>query len=92
MVVPVLLTTREALDQLIGRLEIDCYFARAGLAISNSLRYRTGPMPRAKPPKVMRNCARQRRRAVARLNHRHRSAPGGDRFLCCTAGAYGMRV
>ena len=79
MVVPVLLTTREALDQLIGRLEIHYLASQVGdLQFALLSDWTDAPSETAEGDEELRRAAAE---GIARLNRRHGPAPGGDRFL-----------
>ena len=74
-----LLTTREALDQLIGRLEIHYLASQAGdLQFALLSDWTDAPSETAEGDEELLQAAVE---GIARLNHRHGPAPGGDRFL-----------
>ena len=79
VVVPTLLTTREALDQLIGRLEIHYLASVAGdVQFALLSDWTDAATETAEGDQELLQVARE---GVARLNQRHGQAPGGDRFL-----------
>lgn len=79
VVVPALLTTRETLDQLIGRLEIHYLASQVGdLQFALLSDWTDAPSETAEGDEELRRAAAD---GIARLNRRHGPAPGGDRFL-----------
>lgn len=79
VVVPALLTTRETLDQLTGRLEIHYLASQVGdLQFALLSDWTDAPSETAEGDEELRLAAVD---GIARLNRRHGPAPGGDRFL-----------
>jgi cyclic beta-1,2-glucan synthetase len=79
VVVPVLLTTRQALDQLIGRLEIHYLASQIGdLQFALLSDWTDAPSETAEGDEELLQATAE---GIARLNHQHGPAPGGDRFL-----------
>lgn len=79
VVVPALLTTREALDQLIGRLEVHYLASQVGdLQFVLLSDWTDAPSEATEGDEELRQAAVD---GIACLNRRHGPAPGGDRFL-----------
>ncbi|WP_456778982.1 GH36-type glycosyl hydrolase domain-containing protein [Bradyrhizobium sp. USDA 3315] len=79
VVVPALLTTREALDQLIGRLEIHYLASQVGdVQFALLSDWTDAPSETAESDEELRRAAAD---GIARLNRRHGPAPAGERFL-----------
>ncbi len=79
VVMPVLLTTREALDQLIGRLEIHFLASQAGdLQFALVSDWTDAPSETADGDDDLRRAAAE---GIALLNRQHGPGPEGDRFL-----------
>ena len=90
VVVPVLLTTREALGELIERLEIHYLASQVGdLQFALLSDWTDASSETIKGDEELRGAAEK---GIARLNHRHGPAPGATVSCYYTADACGMKV